>query len=86
MKISVSVSVHVGKCWKITKKHLVLIHNDKTMGRLPCEYDDLALPVINKWRRTEEFIIKNNQFDKRFYDEELKKLIQGIKNKYNTKK
>lgn len=90
MKRTISISVYVWKCWKITTNHLKLVRNQFTPKRpgkkIPWCYDDYALAIIDEFRCTERLIEKTNKFDRIKYDLKLRKLIQGIKNKYNNKK
>lgn len=83
---SITVGIYVGQCWAITVHHLKIISNHKHRGDINAEYDSYAMPIIRFFRETEKKIIKTNKFNKMEYDEELKKVIDGIKNKYNDKK
>lgn len=84
-KRSITVMVYIGKCWTTTRHYLSLISMKKTRGEINQEYDHYALPIIKLFRETEKEIIRTNKFNNVKYDEEIKKVITGVKNKYNDK-
>lgn len=81
----ISVTVYVGKCWRITKHYLCLISIKCQKWALHREYDDYALSIIGTFRKAEKRIEKTNSFNSIEYDNELKKVIERVKNKYNDK-
>lgn len=86
---AITVGIYVGQCWAITVHYLKIISNHKHRGEIDAEYDSYAMPIIRFFRETEKIIIKTNKFDKEAklkYDQDIKKIIDGVKNKYNDKK
>ena len=83
---AISVAFYVGQCWKITAHHLAIVRMTKARGALSMEYDVYARAVISFFRRTEEQIKKTNKFNKMAFDDEIKKVIEGVRNTYNDKK
>lgn len=57
----------------------------KARGALFQEYDTYARAVIKFFRETEDKIKKTNKFDKMWYDDEMKKVIERVRNEYNDK-
>lgn len=92
MKRSISVHVYIWKCWKLTSAQLRMVRHSfspkwkSKVPVLPGSYDEYSLAIIKLFRVTEDMIERKNKFDRIAYDAEIKKLIEGIKNKYNKNK
>lgn len=83
---AISTAYYVGQCWKITTHHLAIVRMTKARGALSAEYDLYSRAIISFFRRTEEKIKKTNKFDKLVFDDDIKKVIEGVRNTYNDKK
>lgn len=84
-KRSITVNVYIGKCWNTTRHYLAFISMKKHRGEINQEYDRYSIPIIKLFRETEKEIIRTNKFNNLKYDAKLKKVIAGVKNKYNDK-